>query len=266
MARPMKTGLDYFPFDVDFFSDKKIRRLRARFGNDGIAVYICLLCEIYKNGYYLEYDDELAADISDELNISVNLTTQILNYLFSRSLLQVIECKLADPVKVITAESVQRRYQAAKKGSKRDIDVAAEFWVLKENETESFVKVRPKFGNSQNNDSFSEKNSDYSGEESTKESKEKKSKVKESKESASDLRPFGSNGLVLLSDEDYRQLKADYGEDILSVYIGKADKWLSKKKLNIGSCASMLREWIVKDGIQKSSFNEDKYAFVINNF
>ena len=266
MARPMKKGLDYFPFDVDFFSDRKIRRLQASFGNDGVAVYICLLCEIYNNGYYIEYDEELAEDISAQLNIKYTLTTQILNYLFSRSLLLLIECKLAVPVKVITAESVQRRYQAGKKSARRDIEVAAEFWVLKTDETESFIKVRPKFGNSQNNDSFSEKNSDYSGEKSTKESKEKKCKVKESKESASDLRPFGNNGLVLLSDEDYRQLKADYGEDILSVYIGKADKWLSKKKLNIGSCASMLREWIVKDGIQKSSFNEDKYAFVINNF
>ena len=26
MARPIKKGLDYFPFDVDFFSDRKIKR------------------------------------------------------------------------------------------------------------------------------------------------------------------------------------------------------------------------------------------------
>lgn len=43
MARPMKNGLTYFPFDVDFFTDKKIKRLRAKYGADGIAVYMYLL-------------------------------------------------------------------------------------------------------------------------------------------------------------------------------------------------------------------------------
>ena len=71
MARPQKTGLDYFPFDVDFFSDKKIRRLRAKYGNDGVTAYIYILCLIYRDkGYYAEYDDDLILDISDELNIS----------------------------------------------------------------------------------------------------------------------------------------------------------------------------------------------------
>ena len=40
MARPRKDGIDYFPFDTDFFSDKKIRILKSRFGADAILVYI----------------------------------------------------------------------------------------------------------------------------------------------------------------------------------------------------------------------------------
>lgn len=181
MARPRKMGLDYFPFDVDFFSDKKIKRLRAKFGTDGIAVYMYLLCEVYRSGYYIEYDEDLILDISDELNISENETTQIMNYLFSRSLLQLLESKLAIPVKVLTAASIQRRYQSAKKGGKKDIEVEAEFWVLNENETESFIKVHSVLGFSENNDSFSEKNTDKSENYDSKESKVKKSKEKYSK-------------------------------------------------------------------------------------
>ena len=79
MARPMKNGLTYFPFDVDFFTDKKIKRLRAKYGADGIAVYMYLLCEIYRSGYYIEYDKDLILDISDELNLSEGSTTQIMN-------------------------------------------------------------------------------------------------------------------------------------------------------------------------------------------
>ena len=84
MARPQKTGLDYFPFDVYFFSDKKIRRLRAKYGNDGVTAYIYILCLIYRDkGYYAEYDDDLILDLSDELNISEGLTRQIMGHLVS---------------------------------------------------------------------------------------------------------------------------------------------------------------------------------------
>ena len=58
LARPKKSGLSYFPLDVDFFEDPKIKILRARYGRDGIMFYIYLLCEIYKQGYYIQVDDD----------------------------------------------------------------------------------------------------------------------------------------------------------------------------------------------------------------
>ena len=33
MARPQKWGLDYFPFDVDFFEDAKLSIIRNEFGS-----------------------------------------------------------------------------------------------------------------------------------------------------------------------------------------------------------------------------------------
>ena len=32
MARPRKQGIDYFPFDVDFFEDDKVALIEAEFG------------------------------------------------------------------------------------------------------------------------------------------------------------------------------------------------------------------------------------------
>lgn len=56
MARPNKRGLEYFPLDVDIFSDRKFRSLRAKYGYLCVVVYQCILCEIYKeNGYYLYF-------------------------------------------------------------------------------------------------------------------------------------------------------------------------------------------------------------------
>ena len=49
MARPNKMGLDYFPFDVDFFNDEKIVAISGEFGIKGeIVVIKSALCDIPK--------------------------------------------------------------------------------------------------------------------------------------------------------------------------------------------------------------------------
>ena len=66
MARPSKQGLSYFPFDIDFFSDLKIRKLIKYQGGKAITVYTLLLCNIYKEGYYMRWDEELPFAISEQ--------------------------------------------------------------------------------------------------------------------------------------------------------------------------------------------------------
>ena len=39
MGRPKEVRLKYFPLDVNFFSNRKIKILKSRYGADGIAVY-----------------------------------------------------------------------------------------------------------------------------------------------------------------------------------------------------------------------------------
>lgn len=48
MARPRKSGLDYFPHDTDAASDEKVEALRALYGNDGYAFYFIMLERIYR--------------------------------------------------------------------------------------------------------------------------------------------------------------------------------------------------------------------------
>ena len=178
MARPIKKGLDYFPFDVGFFSDKKIKILKSRYGADGIVIYQYLLCEIYKeNGYYLIVDDDLEYIISDDLNMESNKVKQVLNFLLERSL---FDNKLFQSDKVLTSAGIQKRYQEATKvrASKKPI-VIEKYWLLNEEETAAYVKVTHFEGKSEKNDNKSEKNNSLSSE---KVHKEKKSKVKESKE------------------------------------------------------------------------------------
>jgi len=59
MARPNKEGMDYFPFNVDFFEDDKLQLIEAEFGEKGLIITIKLLCKIYKeNGYYYQWGDD----------------------------------------------------------------------------------------------------------------------------------------------------------------------------------------------------------------
>ena len=67
MPRPQKAGIDYFPLDVNFFADKKVKILKARYGADGVAIYLYLLCEIYRAGYYIKFDDDALFITSDDL-------------------------------------------------------------------------------------------------------------------------------------------------------------------------------------------------------
>ena len=169
LARPRKDGLDYFPLDADFFEDEKIRILKARYGADGIILYIYLLCRIYKHGYYMKVNEDFEYLISDDLKMSPDKVKQVLTFLLSRSL---FDNTLFQSDAVLTSAGIQRRFQlAVKERAKKNPIQAGRYWLLKEAETEPFIKCTQFEGFSQKNNNSSGKNKDNSREQSLKESK-----------------------------------------------------------------------------------------------
>ena len=203
MPRPQKAGIDYFPLDVNFFVDRKIRILKARFGADGITIYIYLLCEIYRAGYYIKIDDDALFIVSDDLCMGPDKVKQVLNFLLERSL---FDNTLFQSDKVLTSAGIQRRFQLAikERAKKNPIEIKG-FWLLDEAETEPFIKVNLSFYNSGKNNDNSGKNSSNSRELSLKESKVNKSK--ENKKISSALqgspRPEAVYQLVLIDGTNY---------------------------------------------------------------
>lgn len=227
MPRPQKDGIDYFPLDVNFFSDPKIKILKARYGVDGITLYVYLLCEIYRAGYCIQLDEDRVFLISDDLGMSPEKVKQVLNFLLERSLFDDI---LFQSDKVLTSAGIQRRFQLAVKerAKKNPIEIKG-FWILSEAETEPFIKVNPILSKSQKKDDNSWNNGSKSQELSIKESKGKKSKVKESKE---------HKGVTYVPDEklnqsildfiDYRKnIKKPMTERALELLIKKLDEMTS---------------------------------------
>lgn len=160
MARRKQEGNHFFRLDVDFFSDKKVKILKARYGADGITLYLYILCEIYKTGYYLKIDEDFEFIVSDDLNMDSNKVKQVLNFLLERSL---FDSTLFQSDKVLTSAGIQRRYQAMVKARALKTPITVEgFWLLPEEETETFIKVNSLLNNSENNPDNSRKKDDNS--------------------------------------------------------------------------------------------------------
>lgn len=172
MPRTRQEGNRYFSLDVDFFTDRKIKILKARYGADGITIYIYLLCEIYKNGFFLKMDDDFRFIISDDLNMAPEKVMQVMTFLLERSL---FNNTLFQSDTVLTSAGIQRRFQLMVKSRalKTPVEVNGRFWLLEEAETAAFIKVRHESDNSTKNGNNSRKNNDISENNDVKE-KEKK--------------------------------------------------------------------------------------------
>lgn len=143
-------------------------------------------------------------DAMDDLHLTEGFIEQVMTFLVSRSLLvkrtltnpdttitiqkegdNRPQCELADGgngqemAEVITSPGIQKRYQEAVKGRKRQFEVNAEIWLLDEEETASCIKVANNKVFSEKNPYKSEKNKSKSKKNTAKESKVNKSKGKE---------------------------------------------------------------------------------------
>ncbi len=107
MGRNRKVGLDYFPMDVDFFQDIRIRKLIKYQGGKAVTVYALLLCIIYKQGYYVRWDDELPFIISEQTGFEEAYIQEVFKCCL---IVGLFSKKLYDSDKVITSKGIQERW------------------------------------------------------------------------------------------------------------------------------------------------------------
>lgn len=116
MARPTKKGLDYFPLDVDFLSDIKVKRVIRACGKESIHILIALLCNIYREeGYYILWNDDLAFLVADEVGAKEGTVDELIKKSVQVGLFDQI---LFDKYKILTSKGIQNRYITATKERK----------------------------------------------------------------------------------------------------------------------------------------------------
>lgn len=125
-GRPIKQGISYFPLDVSFFSDVKIRKIVKACGPNAGSVIICLLCNIYRGkGYYISWDEDLPFCIADEVGVSEGCVKEVL--------LKSVQVGFFDVDKysaygILTSAGIQKRFFEITK-RRNETEVVPEFLI-----------------------------------------------------------------------------------------------------------------------------------------
>ena len=82
MSRIAERGLDYTYLDVNILTDRKIRRLRRLVDKHAPHIYIDLLCVIFKEGYYIQWDEDAILDIADLTGYEEDYISKVVNACF----------------------------------------------------------------------------------------------------------------------------------------------------------------------------------------
>lgn len=232
MARPTKKGLDYFPLDVDFLSDLKVRRIIKACGKEAVHILVALLANIYRDeGYYVLWDDDLAFLVADEVGTKEGTVEELV-----RKAVQVkfFEKDIFDKYSVLTSKGIQNRYILATKERKK---VELEFKYLLTNEVNrSNISINGR------NNSVNQGNNQQS---KVKESKEKEIKEDATAGESSSLETFQKLWLFpnVVQVEDLINLVDIYGDELVEAAIKLAGSKDVPKNRAISFLTASLQEW-----------------------
>ena len=281
MARPTVKGLKYFPFDVGFFRDKKIRLLRGQHGADGVEVYQRILCACYEgdNGYYLPWNaNEDYALMAEDTGYSEEKVRLIVSSCLNWSLFDDTLFKAGN---VLTSRSIQRRYFGAIKETKskaaaqgRHTIIPRDICLLFDDDFSELNKTTPwlQVGNyclfSENNTPKSTNNNLYSANNPPKEIRVDKIILDEGREDESSDTPpvggdtpenssrksvkgekppkhrYGEYKHVLLTDAEYQRIVVDKGLELTDAAIRHLDEYIEMKGYKAKNHSLALRKWV----------------------
>ncbi|MDV7786553.1 Lin1244/Lin1753 domain-containing protein [Enterococcus gallinarum] len=237
MARPTKKGLDYFPLDVDFLSDLKVRRIIKACGKEAVHILVALLANIYRDeGYYVLWDDDLAFLVADEVGTKECTVEELVKKAVQ---VRFFDKDIFDKYSVLTSKGIQSRYILATKERKK---VELDYKYLLTNEVNrSNISINGR------NNSVNQGNNQQSKE---KESKEKESKEKEIKEDATasesaSLETFQKLWLFpnVVQVDDLLNLVDIYGDELVNAAIKLAGSKDVPKNRAISFLTASLQEW-----------------------
>lgn len=135
MSRPLKDGVDYWPFDVGLFRDKKMKLIRSEFGMKGAYIALEVLNCVYESdGYFKNWDDDdcLLMSVDIGCGCTPEKISEVVQGCVRRSL---FDKRVFDLFHVLTSTGIQRRYLRIVGKNRDEIRIAREYWLLNESVT-----------------------------------------------------------------------------------------------------------------------------------
>ncbi len=221
MARPQKEGLDYFPLDVDMCQDDKIYILEVECGLEGFGLLIKLLMKIYKEGYYIKWNDKVAKIFAHKNSVDVNVINNLIETALNNDL---FNNNLYKKFSILTSKGIQKRYFKAT-SRRKEVEYKKEYILINVNDYNNLVEVSEV--NVNNNFKSVGDNVDNSTQSKEQNSKGKVEDKKEKKLNAhaDEIQKVYNCWIDNLSDVNEARLTKKQKETILT----KIEKWSADK-------------------------------------
>lgn len=259
MARPLKSGLDYFSLDVKF--DDKVENIIDDYGCKGLAVFVALLQKIYGEcGWYCEITERVARRLSKHLNIGTDssdamkgcrVVLEIINACVSEG---IFDRTIYEKYNVLTSPGIQKRY--FKSVERREVfEIKNEYLLIAM--PKNAVNVDNNLINVGNN-SVNVNNNPQS---KVKESKVNHSKVYISASGDAEKKnKYGKYNNVLLSNSDIDELTSLYPIDWLQK-IDKLSEGIELHGYKYNNHLLAIKQWSKNDnqGYTSPSFDDEEF-------
>ena len=182
-------GINYFPVGVNFMEENAMEVIEAKYGIKGSAIVLKLLCKIYKEGYFIHWDEGQCLIFANKAGREVQAAEVqgIIEILFIKGILDR-NSYLENGI--LTSANIQKIWMEATKRRKRDLKALPYLLVndLTQQETEApeGENVTISQGNVVHDVTVNAKNACNSGQ-----SKVKEKKAEENKELPPSAPPKG---------------------------------------------------------------------------
>jgi rRNA maturation endonuclease Nob1 len=129
MSRPVNESLEYINIDVNFFDDIKILFVSERFSEKGELIAIKILLWIYRQGYYTQWNEEIAMLFAKKnfKNVSFELVNDVIGELLKRGFLNE---EMFKSFGILTSNGIQKRWFEIVTKAKRKCSIKPEFNLL----------------------------------------------------------------------------------------------------------------------------------------
>ena len=113
-------GINYFPVGVNFMEENAMEVIEAKYGIKGSAIVLKLMCKIYKEGYYIRWDEGQCLIFANKAGREVQAeeVQGIIEILFTKG---ILDRNSYQENGILTSESIQKVWMEATKRRKREL-------------------------------------------------------------------------------------------------------------------------------------------------